>query len=132
MSGQKDAELARKGRITSLVIAGTALFWTGAHGLRCDENSYTTAVDAAVCAPLVAGAAEVVRWPTTTSEPRLFVAGVVPRLDDADPFRSSATPLPVELVGFRPGEDLRVELAGIAALRVQLLDRRGHWRSGLD
>lgn len=104
---------------------GTALFWTGAHGLRCDENSYTSAVDAAVCAPLVAGAAEVVRWPTTTSEPRLFVAGVVPRLDDADPFRSSATPLPVELVGFRPGEDLRVELAGIAALRVQLLDRRG-------
>ena len=27
MSEQKDAELARKGRITSLVIAGTALFW---------------------------------------------------------------------------------------------------------
>ncbi|WP_412563431.1 DUF5337 domain-containing protein [Thalassobius sp. MITS945101] len=27
MSEQKDAELARKGRITSLVIAGTAVFW---------------------------------------------------------------------------------------------------------
>lgn len=27
MNEQKDAELARKGRITSLVIAGTAVFW---------------------------------------------------------------------------------------------------------
>jgi len=27
VSEQKDAELARKGRITSLVISGTAVFW---------------------------------------------------------------------------------------------------------